>query len=243
MMRILVVSDIHANLVAFESVIEDAEGKYDSVWCLGDLVGYGPDPNECIDRVRALPGLRCLVGNHDKAAIGDVDLAEFNLDARFAVEWTQEALYSENLDYLENLPKREIVVPFTLVHGSPRAPVWEYILDRNIATQNFHYFETDICLVGHTHIPVIYRESDGVSHESYPDYQSPLDLKSGRYILNPGSVGQPRDGDPNAAYALLDLETLAWQHCRVSYDIPETQRRMEAHDLPARLSLRLSKGW
>ena len=185
-----------------------------------------------------------LVGNHDKAAIGDVDLAEFNLDARFAVEWTQKALYSENLDYLENLPKREIYVPFTLVHGSPRAPVWEYILDRNIATQNFHYFETDICLVGHTHIPVIYRESDGVSNESYPDYQTPSRFEIRALYYQSRQRGSTTRWRPECRVTRSSI----WRRLPGSIAVypttfPKTQRRMEAHDLPARLSLRLSKGW
>ncbi|MFQ5408582.1 MAG: metallophosphoesterase family protein [Anaerolineales bacterium] len=242
-MRVLVISDIHANLVALEAVLEDAAGEYDVVWCLGDLVGYGPDPNECVERVQTLPGLRCLIGNHDAAAIGDIDLGEFNPDARAAVAWTQNALSSGSLDYIENLPDRDEQGPFTLVHGSPRQPVWEYILDRHIAMQNFRHFQTEYCLVGHTHIPVVYRRDSGRQTESPPDYCHALVLNGDRFILNPGSVGQPRDGDPDAAYALLDTEALRWQHRRAPYEVAETQRRMDALDFPTRLIVRLSQGW
>lgn len=241
-MRVLVISDIHANLVALEAVLEDAHGEYDVVWCLGDLVGYGPNPNECVERVRSLAGLRCLVGNHDRAAIGEIDLDAFNLDARLAIAWTQEALTSGTIDYLQNLPEYEVHGDFTLVHGSPRQPVWEYVLDRHVAAQNFRHFETVCCLVGHTHSPVAFRQVGGTSAELAPNYRQPLDLRGDRYILNPGSVGQPRDGDPDAAYALLDLEALTWLACRASYDVAETQLRMEAYDLPARLIVRLEEG-
>ncbi len=124
-MRILIISDIHANLTALESVIDDVEGEYDTVWCLGDLVGYGPNPNECVERVRGLKNLTCLVGNHDKAAIGEIDINTFNHDARTAISWTQKSLTPSSIDYLKNLPEKSVQGVYTLVHASPRQPVWE----------------------------------------------------------------------------------------------------------------------
>ena len=243
-MRVLIISDIHANLAALDSVLADA-GPYDAVWCLGDLTGYGPDPNECVERVRSLPGLTCMVGNHDKAALGEIDLSVFNGDARNAVHWTRSALERESLDYLRGLKAEARHEPYTLAHGSPRQPVWEYILDRYIAQDNFKLLTTPYCLVGHTHQPIIFREigPHGQCTEEAPDYEAPRMLGDERLIINPGSVGQPRDGNPDAAYALLDLEEALWEYRRVAYDIELTQSRMRAAGLPERLVLRLAQGW
>jgi predicted phosphodiesterase len=243
-MRVLIISDIHANLVALETVLAHA-GKYDAVWCLGDLVGYGPDPNECVERVRALPRLKCLMGNHDKAVIGDVDLKIFNADAHLAIAWTQSVVSESTLAYLRALPEQDHFGEFTLVHGSPRQPVWEYILDRYIAQENFPLIATSYCVVGHTHMPVIYREvgAAGECREESPNYFRPRALNSERLIINPGSVGQPRDNNPAAAYALLDTEASLWEYRRVPYDVAETQDRMRAAHLPERLVARLAYGW
>jgi predicted phosphodiesterase len=244
-MKILLVSDIHANLVAFDAVLEDA-GEVEQVWCLGDIVGYGPEPNACVERLRALKPL-CIAGNHDWAVLEKLDLAEFNPDARAATLWTREQLTPHNLDWLHQLPDR--VPPelgkFTLVHGSPRHPIWEYVLGPAVARINFDYFDTQICLIGHTHIPVLYRlnaEEDYASADSPPENE-PLELGDERLMLNPGSVGQPRDGDPRAAYAILDTAAQTFLHKRVEYDIAATQARMREAGLPARLINRLSAGW
>ncbi len=243
-MRVLVISDIHANLTALDTVLAHA-GAYDAVWCLGDLVGYGPNPNECVERVRGLPGLMCLVGNHDKAVLGDIDLNVFNLDARLAIAWTQRVISRDALAYLRALPEVEYFGEFMLVHGSPRQPIWEYILDRFIAKENFPLIETRWCLVGHTHTPVIYKETgpDGACDEEPPDYRHPRALNGDRLILNPGSVGQPRDNNPQAAYALLDTEAAVWEYRRVLYHVAETQNRMRTVKLPERLASRLAYGW
>ena len=243
-MRVLVISDIHANLVALETVLAQA-GSYDAVWCLGDLVGYGPNPNECVARVRALPGLICLVGNHDKAVLGEIDLNVFNLDARVAIAWTQREVSRETLAYLRALPEAHQAGDFTLVHGSPRQPVWEYILDRFIARENFPLITTPWCLVGHTHTPVIYKEisPDGDCDEEAPDYRRPRSLNGERLIINPGSVGQPRDNNPHAAYAILDTGARMWEYRRILYDVAETQNRMRVARLPERLASRLAYGW
>ncbi len=157
-MRILVISDIHANLDAFDAVLQDARGQWDYVWCLGDVVGYGPDPNDCVERLRELPHL-CLAGNHDWAALGRLDLSTFNSDARAAVTWTSAALRPAGRRWLEALPTTFVVGDYTLAHGSPREPIWEYILEPQVAALNFSHFETSFCLVGHTHQPVIYEDT------------------------------------------------------------------------------------
>lgn len=242
-MRILVMSDIHANLVALDTVLEDAH-PYDAVWCLGDLVGYGPDPNECIERVRSLPNLICLIGNHDQAAIGLIALARFNQDARVIAGWTGEVLTEDSRAYLASLPAMQTVEPFTLAHGSPRQPVWEYVLDLRTADLNFESFTTPYCLIGHSHIPLVFhRPSDNKRIHILP-----LPLAHGfpltpRMIINPGSVGQPRDSDPRAAYAILNLETMSWEPRRVVYDITAVQLRILKAGLPERQALRLTTGW
>ena len=241
-MRVLIISDIHANLTALETVLADA-GPADAVWCLGDLVGYGPDPNECVALVRALPHLTCLVGNHDMAALGEIDVAEFNPEAQIAVEWTRAAINDETRRYLRSLPERGKFNRYTLVHGSPRKPVWEYVLDRHVACANFPYFDTPFCLLGHTHTPVRFVEQKGYCHEYPPVYNGPLKLGPDRLILNPGSVGQPRDRIPDAAYALLDPDTDTFEYRRSAYNIPSVQKRMRAARLPEKLISRLAGGW
>ncbi|HEX7588552.1 MAG TPA: metallophosphoesterase family protein [Anaerolineae bacterium] len=243
MMRILLISDIHANLVALDTVLAKA-APFDRIWCLGDVVGYGPEPNACIARLRSFD-LLCIAGNHDWAALGKLDLEEFNPDARRAAIWTREQLTVENLEWLGALPDR---VPtqadrFTLVHGSPRYPIWEYVLTPAVARTNFDFFDTPVCLMGHTHVPVVYRDQEWTATANQLVENSPLEVGQDRLMINPGSVGQPRDGDPRAAYALLDLDALTLTHFRVDYDIAITQAKMEQANLPPRLITRLSYGW
>ncbi|MBI3359580.1 MAG: metallophosphoesterase family protein [Chloroflexi bacterium] len=243
-MRVLIISDIHANLNALEAVLAATE-KFDAAWCLGDLVGYGPDPNECVERVRSLPGLQCLVGNHDKAALGEIDLNAFNPDARAAVSWTQNALSPSTREYLQNLPEAIEMGKYTLVHGSPRQPVWEYILDARTALLCFPYFATSYCLIGHTHSPMIFSQEaeGGECKEKKPRNGERLILDNLRYIINSGSVGQPRDGNPEASYAVLDFGAAVWELRRVPYDVTATQLRMAGFDMPERLIARLTYGW
>jgi diadenosine tetraphosphatase ApaH/serine/threonine PP2A family protein phosphatase len=244
-MRILVISDIHANLAAFEAVLAAAQGEWDEMWFLGDLLGYGPDPNGCGALLREQKPL-VLTGNHDWAVLGKLEVSSFNLQARQAIEWTQEVLDEELGEYLLRQPPRLNRKPFLLAHASPRQPVWEYILDRGIAAANFEQMDrtTPICLVGHTHVPILYtRSDDGRVHTAIPVYDEPISLAGARHIINPGSVGQPRDGDSRAAYALLDTEALTWEYRRVAYPIAETQRRMRERELPERLVVRLEYGW
>ena len=159
-MRILIISDLHANITALEAVLAEA-GPVDACWCLGDLVGYGPDPNECIECVRGLPNLKCIIGNHDAAVLKQIDVDTFNPEARLAIIWTQKALTENNVAFLRLLPEKLEIGQVTLAHGSPRHPVWEYLLDRRTATLNFSYFGTPYGFVGHTHLPVLYSLTNG----------------------------------------------------------------------------------
>jgi predicted phosphodiesterase len=242
-MTILVISDIHANLTALEAVLQDA-GKVDAVWCLGDLVGYGPDPNECIERVRQLSGLVCLRGNHDTAALGQIDIEAFNTEARLSIHWLLSTLSEESLEFLGGLPDKKVIGQVTLAHGSPRNPVWEYILDSRTAWRNFDYFTTPYCFVGHTHLPIIYQLNEDKSNVSLivsqPDERRTLTQRS---LLNPGSVGQPRDHNPLASYALFDPDSNTWENHRAAYDILSVQRRILDAGLPPRHALRLAEGW
>ena len=245
-MRVLVLSDIHSNLTALETVIKDA-GLVDATWCLGDLVGYGPDPNECVDRMRMLPNLSCLLGNHDAATLDLIPLESFNYDARRSIEWLQEIITPENYTFLSKLPDTIVTGDATLAHGSPRNPVWEYILDLQSAAQNFKYFKTQVCMVGHTHLPIAYIERSKSGEFEDVEWLLPSEgdlfqIKE-RVILNPGSTGQPRDHDPRASYAIFDSEHLTWEIHRVDYDIASVQKRIHAKNLPARHAARLFEGW
>lgn len=242
-MKILVMSDIHGNINALDAVLHDA-GKVERVWCLGDLVGYGPDPNECIKKIRSLKNCICLMGNHDSAVLGNMDMEAFNRDARLSVEWNQRIIKPENMNFLKHLPEKHVEDHVTLVHGSPRNPVWEYILDWQVAMNNFDYFETDLCFVGHTHIPVIFQmiEEELGSQLQILSPVGPVEL-IGKAIVNPGSVGQPRDRDPRAAYALFDTESKIWEPRRIAYNVVEIQERITKYGLPERNAVRLADGW
>ncbi|HMD88009.1 MAG TPA: metallophosphoesterase family protein [Anaerolineaceae bacterium] len=242
-MRVLIISDIHGNLPALDAVLQDAN-PVDATWCLGDLVGYGPNPNECIERVRSLPKSICVLGNHDAAALGQIDLQAFNREARFSARWTQEHLSPESLEFLRNLPEVVQYGDVTLTHGSPRNPVWEYLLDTNTATINFEYFGTKICLVGHTHLPIVYYAPNGNQKTEWNIIKVGEPTKiTRRAIINPGSVGQPRDHDPRAAYAIFDPLENIWEARRLIYDVSETQKRIYAAGLPERHAIRLAEGW
>ncbi len=239
-MRIAVLSDIHGNLPALEAVL-DAIKPFDAVWQLGDIVGYGPQPNEVVARLadENATGVR---GNHDAAALGELDTESFNDDARTAVEWTAERIDSSTRQWLAGLPSRVVEGSFTLAHGSPRDPTWEYIFTATIARANLSAFDTDYCLVGHTHIPVVYRERGGRMESIQIEDGDELRLDEQRVIANPGSVGQPRDGDPRASAMILDLDkrTLEWH--RVAYPIERVQEMMTERRLPPRLVRRLQFG-
>lgn len=250
-MRVLIISDIHANLTALDAVLADA-GQFDAVWCLGDLVGYGPDPNECVARVRGLPGLICIIGNHDSAVLNQIDPYTFNSEARQAIEWTKKSLTESSRLFLGSLPDKidisdqynNLKNKVTLVHGSPRQPVWEYLLDIYTATQNFKNFDGAYCFVGHTHLPIIFHYSEERSSAipMIPEPGTQIQL-SPRAIINPGSVGQPRDRDARAAYMLFDPYDEIIEYRRVIYDIEAVQERMRRAELPLRHIRRLEAGW
>jgi diadenosine tetraphosphatase ApaH/serine/threonine PP2A family protein phosphatase len=239
-------------------------GSADALWCLGDFVGYGPQPNECIYAVSQYPHLS-IPGNHDWGMLGRLDLEEFNSDARIVLEWTRKVLTSKHLEYLEALPVT--ITPgepsFTLVHASPRDPMWEYLLDLFDAAECFPLFKTRYLLVGHTHVPLIFRDAKGIVKAALPEDGERTRLNvavlsqredpsttGARMIINPGSVGQPRDGDPRAAYAVLELadepSDKNWEATftfhRVPYPIEENQALMQTLNFPSRLISRLSLG-
>lgn len=242
-MRVLVVSDVHANITALEAVL-DAARPFQALWCLGDTVGYGPDPNECVELIRSFPNLKCLIGNHDQAALGLIPLARFNSDAQESAAWTRRTLTKENTAYLESLPSKLEIEPFTLAHGSPRQPIWEYILDRQSAEASLDDLRTEYCLVGHSHLPLIFHRdsNNGPVSPTAVRWDEPMQLVP-QMILNPGSVGQPRDLDPRAAYAMLNTDEFTWEARRAEYDIAQVQDRIKKAGLPPRLAQRLVAGW
>jgi diadenosine tetraphosphatase ApaH/serine/threonine PP2A family protein phosphatase len=243
-MRILVVSDVHANLSALDAVLAGA-GAFDRIWCLGDLVGYGADPDGCIDRLRTFEPL-CLAGNHDLAALGRLSLEDFNPDAKAAALWTRTRIGQANLAWLGSLPTMLAVtdLDITLVHGSPIDPIWDYVISPGGARASFGALRTRHCFNGHTHVPLVYRESGPARRifEEAAPVGGQLYLSQGRLLVNPGSVGQPRDGDPRACYGILDTEVLAFTQGRLVYDIARTQRGMREAGLPAGLIDRLRVG-
>ena len=241
-MRILIISDVHANLTALEAVL-DAAAPFDSVWCLGDLVDYGPDPNECVERIRDLPQLTCITGNHDAAVLKLISTENFNNDARKSSLWTGKQLTESNNQFLLNLPETAVIENVTLAHGSPRFPIWEYILDKRTAAENFDKFETPACFVGHSHVPLIFYRHGFEKEVNWLILKemNVLHVES-KTILNPGSVGQPRDGDPRASFAIYEPETSTWQQFRVDYDIKSVQKRIRAAGLPRNHANRLISG-
>jgi predicted phosphodiesterase len=239
-MRIAVLSDIHGNLPALEAVLADLS-PYDAVWQLGDVVGYGPQPNEVVARLadERAGGVR---GNHDSAAIGELDTDAFNEDARAAVEWTQTQLSESTRSWLAALQPRLESDGFTLVHGSPRDPTWEYVYSVSIARANMSRFSTSHCLVGHTHVPLVYRQAGGRVEPWLPGDGSTMELDDRRTLINPGSVGQPRDGDRRACGMLIDTDQMAVEWRRVEYPIEPVQKLMTEAGLPDRLIARLRYG-
>lgn len=258
-MRTLILSDIHSNLEAFQAVLEDAamRGGFDEVWCLGDLVGYGPDPGECIELLRRHDYI-CVAGNHDLAVVGKLGTNDFVSYAAFAVRWTATQLVPEHAQFLSSLPAVVQREDFTLVHGSLRSPALEYLLSPESAMATFQLLESRFCLVGHSHIPFICHEGPALSgaegdsqgrngSETHPYFEifreaDAVHLGEERLIINPGGAGQPRDGDPRPSYALYDSDEGTIRMHRVSYEIEATQEKMRQAGLPDRLIQRLSFG-
>ena len=246
-MRFLVISDIHANMTALDAALEAAQGRWDRSVCLGDLVGYGPDPNEVTDKVRAL-GATTIRGNHDKASCGLADAEDFNPVARKAALWTRDQLRPENLEYLKQLPAGPLEVDgVTLIHGALRDED-EYVFAPAQALQGLLEATQAVNFFGHTHFQGGFSFRDNklevIQLRAAPGagFAALRVDKESRYLLNPGSIGQPRDGDPRAAFVIADLEHDVVEFWRVPYDIEAVQRRMLEAELPEPLVLRLSFG-
>ncbi|HEV2178179.1 MAG TPA: metallophosphoesterase family protein [Terriglobia bacterium] len=251
-MRFLILSDIHSNLEAFEACMEGARGKYDRTLCLGDLVGYGPDPNAVIDPVRELAEVT-IRGNHDKACCGITDAEDFNPLARVATMWTRQQLTPDHLAFLRDLPQGPAHVNgFDIVHGAP-ADEDEYIVGPETAMPALKDLTTQVVLFGHTHLQGGFMLTPAGGFQSiYGDFAAAADgdtvtctvkLDPGaRYLINPGSVGQPRDGDWRAAFAILDDAATAVEYYRTPYDLAKTQEKMKGAGLPDPLIRRLEFG-
>jgi diadenosine tetraphosphatase ApaH/serine/threonine PP2A family protein phosphatase len=238
--RVAVLSDIHANLVALDAVLGTL-GTVDAIWHLGDVVGYGPEPDGVVERLSGL-GAVGVAGNHDLAAVGGDQIEWFNQDARAAMEWTRRRISPATRQWLTDLPPRHRSAEFSLVHGSERDPVWEYVTSAAIARANLAVLGTRFGLHGHTHLPMAWTERDGDVEAIAPGPGSTFELGNGRALLNPGSVGQPRDGDPTAGYMVIDDAAGLCTWRRVAYDIPAVQAAMIEVGLPRRLADRLGFG-
>jgi diadenosine tetraphosphatase ApaH/serine/threonine PP2A family protein phosphatase len=239
-MRVAVLSDIHANLVALDAVLA-AAGPVDAIWHLGDVVGYGPDPDGVVERLRGL-GAIGVAGNHDLAAAGGDQIDWFNPEARAAMEWTRGRISAATRSWLADLPGRRVAGRFSLVHGSERDPVWEYVTSVPVARASLAVLPTQLGLHGHTHVPMAWAERDGRVEAISPGSGSTFALADGHALLNPGSVGQPRDGNPAASFLVIDDEAGVCTWHRVAYDIGAVQAAMRAAGLPRRLADRLSVG-
>jgi predicted phosphodiesterase len=239
-MRIGIVSDVHANLPALDAVLA-ALGEIDALWQLGDVVGYGPHPDEVVARLDER-GAIGVMGNHDAAALGATEVEYFNTAARQAIAWTSRRISAATRAWLEAQPERREESRATLVHGSPREPTWEYVFSGSVARLSFDAFTTALCLHGHTHVPAAWiMRPDGLDLRQ-PEPGESVRLDEGRLLVNPGSVGQPRDGDPRASALVFDTAagTLTW--IRVPYPIAAVQAAMRAVRLPSVLIERLEWG-
>jgi diadenosine tetraphosphatase ApaH/serine/threonine PP2A family protein phosphatase len=236
-LRVAILSDIHANWQALEAVLRDCP-PVDETLCLGDVVGYGGDPKRCVDEVTRRSWLT-LVGNHDRACTDPEILEWFNDDAASVVRWTVEVIGDERIEWLRGLPDSHVKEDVLLVHASPRDHIYEYVLDTAVAYANLELLNGGICFHGHTHVPGIFGLADGqVTHEYRVDT---FHLK-GPALVNPGSVGQPRDGSPTASYGIWDVDNQTFEFRRVRYDIKGAQRAIRKARLPERFALRLETG-
>lgn len=243
-MRFAFISDIHANLEALEAVFEDIEGqRIDEVLCLGDIVGYGANPNECTELVSQ----KCpivLLGNHDAAAVDLLSTQHFNIHAKIAIEWTAQNLKKEAKTLLASLPLKKTKSAMTLVHATPYEPnMWYYITSLEEAAFNFQFFDTQLCFVGHTHIPIIIVLDNEKELYVHQDTTIKLaDIEKGRFLINIGSVGQPRDRNPKSCYGIFDSDAGEFTYRRVAYNIEKTQAKMKKIKMPEFLVTRLEDG-
>jgi len=220
-------------------------GAVDETWCLGDIVGYGPDPNATVELVREIPNLTCILGNHDVAVTGKIPFDVFNGDARRTLEYHERVLTADNMEFLRSLPSSlKVRGNASIVHGSPRDSVWEYILNTLSARLNFDHFTTNWCFVGHSHLQCMFQLDTKTDRVSLTQIRAgePVNLRP-RAIVNPGSVGQPRDRDPRSAYAIYHSDDNIWEPRRVTYNIPEVQKRIREAGLPEKQAIRIAEGW
>jgi diadenosine tetraphosphatase ApaH/serine/threonine PP2A family protein phosphatase len=241
MPRVAVISDIHANEEALLAVLEEIDAwAPDALWCLGDTVGYGPAPNRCC-RIVAERAHVCLIGNHDLVALGTLDVTDFNDEAAAAALWTRAALDDDSRGFLSTLEPSAIVGDVELYHASPRDPVWEYVLTAETAYVSLLAANAPLVLVGHSHVALAIGLADADLHGGLAPDGAEVEL-DGRWLLNPGSVGQPRDGDPNAAWLELDTDARVARFHRVAYPIERTQAAIREQGLPEALAVRLETG-
>jgi diadenosine tetraphosphatase ApaH/serine/threonine PP2A family protein phosphatase len=241
--RIAVISDVHANLHALEAVLEEIDGEgVDELWCLGDLVGYGPRPNPCCEAMQERAAV-CLAGNHDLGVLGQLNLEEFAPDAVASARWTRGVLRDGPREYLESLKPTARTAGVELFHASPRDPVWDYVLSAEAAEAAFELTEEPLVLVGHSHVPLALAAVDGTMAGGLAPEGTEAELGAdARLVLNPGSVGQPRDGDPRAAWLLLDYGSARASFHRVTYPVERTQQEIRERRLPDALAERLARG-
>jgi predicted phosphodiesterase len=242
-MRVAIVSDIHGNRHAFEAVLDAIElSDCEEMWCLGDLVGYGAEPDACVELARRHAAI-CLAGNHDLGVRGTIPLEEFSRGAALAAEWTRTTITGETRDYLEGLETQLLDEQVGLYHASPRDPVWEYVLSPLQADLCLDVQTHRVCLIGHSHVALsFWRQPATPATGQTRDADEELDLESGEWLINPGSVGQPRDGDPRAAWLELDLDGWNAVYRRTDYDIDGAAAAIRAARLPDSLAERLSYG-
>jgi diadenosine tetraphosphatase ApaH/serine/threonine PP2A family protein phosphatase len=240
---VALLSDVHGNLPAFEAVLEDTRREgVDARWCLGDLVGYGAQPDECVALAAEECDL-CLVGNHDLVVIGQLDVADFSPNAATAAVWTRDHIASDSVDFLSRLSSGDEGHPIGMYHASPRDPVWEYVLSTGQAGACMDEMAPRVGAIGHSHVALWFSRRDGrcVAGDTAPG-GTELDVSEGDWLLNPGGLGQPRDGDPRAAWLLLDLERWTANWRRVEYPVEDAARAIQQAGLPAALSDRLYVG-
>jgi len=241
-MRYAILSDVHGNLEAFQAVLKDlSQEKIDQDFFLGDIVGYGADPNQCIEILQERTPL-VVAGNHDWATVGLTDFSYFNPVAKAAIEWTAREIKVNQQEFLKNLPLIQIQNNLTLVHATPYQPAaWNYIFSLQEASLSFHYYDQQICFIGHSHTPIAFAQNGEGKTHILPDTTFTL-KDSHRYIINVGSVGQPRDGDPRAAYGIYNPDDSLFILKRISYDIEGAQKKIIEAGLPHFLALRLALG-
>ena len=242
-MKVAVISDIHANRHAFEATLEAvAASDASELWCLGDLVGYGAEPDACVELARRHAAV-CLAGNHDLAVTGEIPLDEFSRGASIAAQWTREVMAPENVEFLAGLKPQGQEAAVGLYHASPRDPVWEYVLSTLLAELCLNAQDHRICLIGHSHVALSFARLDGELATGEPRREGTrLELADGEWLLNPGSVGQPRDGDARASWLMLDLDAMIASFHRADYDIAGAAAAIRAARLPDSLAERLEYG-